>query len=118
MDGSLTTIDAQGNVVSREAGAVARVETPPAVSQDALPKEKMPIGRIAKWAATGAGATAVGYWGGTLQIFDKAGNLRAQQQLSQDIAAMAWHGKKLIVGLADGRLVALSIDGLPSRALP
>ena len=77
--------DAQGNVVSRKAGAVARVQTPPAVNLDALPKEKMPAGRIAKWVVTGAGATAVGYWGGTLQIFDKAGNVRARQQLPQDI---------------------------------
>ena len=47
-----------------------------------------------------------------MQIFDKAGNVRARQQLSQDVASMAWHGKSLIVGLADGRLVALSIAGL------
>ena len=112
LDGSLTTIDAQGNVLCHKAGAVARAATPPAVNLDALPKKKMPAGRIAKWVVTGADATAVGCWGGTLQIFDKAGNLRAQQQLPQDIAGMAWHGKKLIVGLADGRLVALGIVGL------
>ena len=91
---------------------MARVQTPPAANLDALPKEKMAAGRIAKWVVTGADATAVGYWGGTLQIFDKAGNVRARQQLPQDIAGMARHGEKLIVGLADGRLVALSIVGL------
>ena len=53
-----------------------------------------------------------------MQIFDKAGNLRVRQKLPQDVACMAWHDNKLIVGLADGRLVALSIDGLLSGALP
>jgi hypothetical protein len=51
------------------------------------------------------------YWGGTLQIFDKADKVAAQQQLPQDIAAMAWHGETLIVGLADGRVLALTRGG-------
>jgi len=112
LDGSSITIDAHGNVVSRKVGPVAKLEAPPTVNLDTLAKEKMPAGRIAKWTATGADATAVGYWGGTLQIVDEAGKVLAQQQLPQDIAAMAWHGKQLIVGLADGRLAALSIDGI------
>ncbi|MBN2475410.1 MAG: hypothetical protein JXB62_12435 [Pirellulales bacterium] len=109
LDGSSTTIDVQGNIVSRKAAIAARIETPPAVNLDALPKEAMLAGRIAKWTAAGAQATAVGYWGGTLQVFDKAGNVRARQQLPQDVAGMAWHDEKLIVGLADGRLLALRI---------
>ena len=95
----------------QKAGSAIRVQTPAVADLDGLPKDRMPTDRNAKFVATAADATAVGYWGGTLQIFDKAGNVSAQQQLPQDIASMAWHGENLIVGLADGRVVALTVGG-------
>jgi hypothetical protein len=111
LDGSVTTIDAQGKIVSQKAGSATHVQTPPAAELDGLPKEEMPTDRIAKFVAAAADATAVGYWGGTLQVFDNAGTVSAQKQLPQDIAAMAWHDENLIVGLADGRLLALKTGG-------
>ena len=107
IDGSLTTIDAKGKIVSQKAGPAAVVPAPPAVDVKALPREKMPANRLPKFVAAGDQATAIGYWGGTLQVFDKDWNVKAQQQLPQDFAAMIWQGKRLIVGLADGTVVAL-----------
>ena len=105
------TIDAQGKIVSQKTGSATRVQTPPAADLNGLPKDKIPTDRIAKFVAAVPDATAVGYWGGTLQIFDKAGDVSAQQQLPQDIAAMTWHGDNLIVGLADGKVLALTRGG-------
>ena len=107
IDGSLTTIDAKGKIVSQKAGPAAVVPAPPAVDVKALPRERMPANRLPKFVAAGDQATAIGYWGGTLQVFDKDWNVKAQQQLPQDFAAMIWQGKRLIVGLADGTVVAL-----------
>jgi hypothetical protein len=51
----------------------------------------------------------VGYWGGTLQVFDADGRLRTSQLLPQDLTAVAWLNGKLVAGLADGRVVALAV---------
>ena len=71
-----------------------------------LPKERVLVNRILKLTATAGGLMAVGYWGGTLQVFAADGALKTQQQLPQDIAQLAWCGGKLMVGLADGKLIA------------
>jgi hypothetical protein len=107
LDGSQTTIDSAGKIAAQKTGPVPVVPTPPAVDAKTLPKEKLGD-RIAKWVATAGEVTAVGYWGGAVQIFAKSGELKAQRQLPQDIACMAWHKDRLIVGLADGRVVALA----------
>lgn len=67
---------------------------------------KMPL-RLTKRVAAGDGLVAVAYWGGTLRILDAAGAVKFGQMLPQDVAAMAWAGKTLVVGLADGRILAL-----------
>jgi len=107
LDGTLTTIDSGGKIVSERAEAIPAVGPAKAVDTKTLPKAKLPANRIAKLVAVAGGATAVGYWGGSVQVFDKDGGLTAQRQLPQDIACLAWHGNKLIVGLADGKLLAL-----------
>jgi hypothetical protein len=40
---------------------------------------------------------------------DYAGNILSEQHLGQDITAMAWQGDRLIVGIADGRVLALLV---------
>jgi len=67
---------------------------------------KTPL-RVTKKIAVGDGAVAVAYWGGTLRVLDAAGALKFAQMMPQDIAALAWTGKILVVGLADGRVLGL-----------
>ena len=107
LDGSLTTLDANGKIVSQQGGAVPVVGKPAVVNVKTLPKQGVPANRVAKLTATAGGVTAVGYWGGTLQVFAADGSLKTQQQLPQDIAQLAWCGGTLVVGLADGKLIAL-----------
>jgi len=52
---------------------------------------------------------AIAYWGGTLRIVDGSGQLLTEQLLPQDITALAWWNGRLLAGLADGRLIALSL---------
>ncbi|MGD0092045.1 MAG: hypothetical protein ABSE73_19200, partial [Planctomycetota bacterium] len=106
-DGSVSTLDASGKVVSQkaaDAAVLAKLEAPKI--PEAL-KGKLLTGRIAKHLAAGDKGTAVAYWGGTVQVFDTAGTLKTQQWLAQDITGLAWAGNKLAVGLADGRVVGL-----------
>ena len=63
--------------------------------------------RIAKLAAAGTDRIAIAYWGGTLRIVDAQGTLQSEQQLPQDITALAWLDNILSAGLADGRVIAL-----------
>jgi hypothetical protein len=114
LDGSRVTVDQQGAVreqrtlaqgaISAEAEAL-RVATDPAAL--AVANQAAPRGRIVKFAAAGQGRTAAGYWGGLVQIVDPAGQVVAAQQLDQDLTGLAWLGDWLVVGLADGRIVAL-----------
>ena len=107
-------IDAKGRVTERK--AIPRAERqqtldslrpdPRNASRD-LPKDKLPADRIVKLLATRAPTTAVGFWGGTLMLFDKDASPIARQQMPQDITALTWLDDRLVVGLADGRLVAL-----------
>jgi hypothetical protein len=107
LDGSLSTLDSSGKIVAQRADAIPTIAPGKVVEVKSLPKDKLPAGRLPKLVATGGASTAVAYWGGTLQVFDKQVELAAECQLPQDIACLAWHGGRLIVGLADGRLVAL-----------
>nr|MDQ2731406.1 hypothetical protein [Armatimonadota bacterium] len=108
IDGSKFTLDAAGKILSRNEApveAVAAAEKAPTLSPE-LTKAEMP-GRIAKRTAASNGLTAVGYWGGEIQVMDAGGVTQFSQALPQDITEMTWLGKRLIVGLADGRVVAL-----------
>jgi hypothetical protein len=112
LDGSTTTIDLGGKILKQSpigAAAVASRDIIPQPRGFAVPLYKRAPDRIAKCVATNLTMTAVGYWGGTLQIFANDGTLRSQQLLPQDIGAIAWSNDTLIVGLADGRVVALRV---------
>ena len=64
-------------------------------------------GRMVKKAVAGDGVTAVAYWGGWVAVIDAAGAIKSSQQLAHDVADMTWLGGRLVVGLADGSIVAL-----------
>jgi hypothetical protein len=50
---------------------------------------------------------------GRLEPFDQAGKLIAPRRGPQDLTALAWAGPRLIVGDADGRLMALALMAKP-----
>ena len=114
-DNSLTVIDADGRIADRKAIAAAERQQaiealrpdPQNASRD-LPKDKLPADRVVKHLATRPPLTAVAFWGGTLMLFDKDASPVARQQMPQDITGLTWLGDRLVVGLADGRLVALA----------
>jgi hypothetical protein len=116
-DGSDSTVSADGKVLSTKVVGTPSVDggQPPSVLKAPVPtipdaiKDKLHPNRIAKFVAAGEGGIAVGYWGGTLQTFDAQGLAKTLQQMPQDITGLAWLGGKLIVGLADGRVVALEV---------
>ncbi len=109
-DGSVTTLNATGGVVSRKDASVAEMAGPKAAVQT-LPAalvKNIPPGRIVKRIATNGALTAVGYWGGTLQVWNADGTVKARQQLQQDISGLAWMGADtLVVALSDGRVLSL-----------
>jgi hypothetical protein len=63
--------------------------------------------RLLKLSAATGDRMAVAYWGGTLRIVDGAGKILSEQQMPQDVTALAWQGRRLLAGLADGQVVAL-----------
>jgi hypothetical protein len=64
--------------------------------------------RLMKLTATDGARTAVAYWGGTLRVVDAKGAVVCEQQMPQDVTALFWD-RNLIVGLADGRVMALEV---------
>lgn len=121
-DGSTTKIDAEGKVVSRaalRAGETQKGETHKSEASKGQPKldanlqKALVAGRVVKTIAAGKDAsgeslTGIGYWGGTLQIVDGSGATKSLQVLPNDITALAWVKGKLIVGMADGEVDAVS----------
>jgi hypothetical protein len=111
-DGARSTLSVDGKVEvndSKVADAVlakARQEAFASVAPEAL-KRFDRTDRLVSRVAQGADKTAVAYWGGWLRVLDKGGAIVAEQQLPQDVSALAWSGNRLIAGLADGRVVAL-----------
>ncbi len=113
-DGSLVTIDDKdmpvGKVVppAEFARFVKEAAVPLDAKQQALVKQQARPDRMQSVVAAAGDHVAIAYWGGTLRIVDK-GAVRAEQRLPQDITAMAWLGNRLVVGLADGRVLALDL---------
>ena len=64
--------------------------------------------RAVKLLASGK-STAVGCWGGFVEVSDADGKTRGQLQLPQDVTALVWAGDQLVAGLADGRVVVLKV---------
>lgn len=110
-DGSLATLT-QGKVSATKPAAEyeqSRKElATPAPAADQTKAHARPD-RMVKFVAANGGQTAVAYWGGTLRIVDDKGAIKAEQQLPQDVTALTWHDGKVIAGLADGRVLALTV---------
>jgi hypothetical protein len=107
-DGSRFTIDSSGHLSSREDASDAKLDSknaPPKLT-DAIAKSAPP-GLVAKLAAMHGQTTAVAFWGGTIEAFDASGKPSFKQMLPEDVSAMEWLGDLLVVGLADGEIVAL-----------
>ena len=83
----------------------------PAPTIPATLKGSVVAGRIPKFVSNENGLTSIAYWGGLLQVMDAMGAVKSQQQMDQDITAQGWLGRKLIVALADGWVVALAEAG-------
>jgi hypothetical protein len=116
-DGTLSRIDAAGKIISQQPVAAAEMpkisqelQTSPDARAVQLGKQRAPAGRIVKHVAAQKDLMAVGYWGGTLEVHGSDGSTISRQLLTQDITGLAWLGGRLVVGLADGRVVALKAD--------
>ena len=116
-DGSLVGVDANGQIVAQQAVPAAGVpnvagplQTAPDPAGMEIALKHAPAGRIVKTVAVHGELTAVAYWGGTLQLLRSDGQVYSRQLLPQDITGLAWLGGKLVVGLADGRLLALTAE--------
>ncbi len=66
-------------------------------------------GRIVKQLAAHDGQTAVVYWGGLVRVLDGSGAVKAARVFPQDVAGVTWSGHQLVAGLADGRVVAMTV---------
>ncbi|OPZ30411.1 MAG: hypothetical protein BWZ02_00796 [Lentisphaerae bacterium ADurb.BinA184] len=106
-DGTVTTLAADGKTASQKLGGLeaptADAPTPDQAKALAIP------GRVLKKAAVAGEVTAAGYWGGFVRVTAADGTVRAAHQFQHDIGAMAWLGDRLIVGLSDGSVVALTV---------
>lgn len=114
-DGSLAALGggkvASSRVLSADQLEQSRKELAPPADPDAeaaAKKQELPD-RIRKLAAAGGGKVAIAYWGGLLRIVDASANVLSEQQLPQDVTALAWSGGMVIAGLADGRVIGLTV---------
>jgi hypothetical protein len=114
--GVLASVGADGKVTNRQVldgpayqKAAREMAAPAAAPAVAQAQKRAAPGRLVKLVVTQDGKTAVGYWGGRVEVFDQGGALRAARSLPQDVTALAWSGGRLIVGDADGRLAALDV---------
>jgi hypothetical protein len=42
-------------------------------------------------------------------VYDDSGTVKAGLRLPQDVTAVTWSGRQLVVGDADGRLIGLTV---------
>jgi hypothetical protein len=115
-DGTLSALTSGGGVSDQKAmqpekidDNLKRLAPPKEPRTDAAAKKQERPDRVLKLWSAGGGKLAVAYWGGTLRIVDDKGAVLTEQQLPQDVTALAWAREKLIAGLADGRVLALVI---------
>jgi hypothetical protein len=113
-DGTLATVSAAGKVTGTKAVDPADMEakrkelTTADATADAEAKKQARPDRMLKLAAKDDGKLAVGYWGGTLRVVE-GDKVKTEQQLPQDVTALAWLDGKLVAGLADGRVLMLEV---------
>lgn len=114
-DGWLTKLDvATGTPLSSEtltdavyADRAAALASKPDAAQVAAAQKHAGPSRLVKLTLAHGDSLAAAYWGGTLDVRTADGVLKSRTVLPQDITALASSGNHLLVGLADGRVVAL-----------
>lgn len=75
-----------------------------------LPKDKLNSSlKVRQVLKNDDGNSAVAFYGGRLQIFANDGALLAEEQFPQDITALCWNRKNLLVAQADGKLQSFTI---------
>jgi hypothetical protein len=70
--------------------------------------EHKALRKLTKRVAESGDRVAVAYWGGTVTILS-GGAVKTTQTFPSDVAEIAWSNDRLVVGLADGRLVGLEV---------
>ena len=99
----------QGVLLGTEAdGAVRLVRGIAGKLDEQTAWQNVAEGKIVKTLAANGERLAVAYWGGTLRLLDRDGKFLRERLFPQDITALTWLGHRLIVGLADGSVLALS----------
>jgi hypothetical protein len=115
-DGTLATLNTDGKVTQSSvlsfdelARNTKSLEPAPAAELIASAQKRIgPVKRVKHAVALGNN-TVVSYWGGTLDVIDNQGQTRHRNIFTQDITALASSGDKVVVGLADGRVMAISV---------
>jgi hypothetical protein len=115
-EGSMTRVSAQGDLKRQEVlrgsayeQELSKRKAVPDAAVVAAAQERIGPTRIVKFAIPHDNLTAVAFWGGTLEIVDGKSKVVSRTKFSQDITAMTWFDEGLVVGLADGRLLALTM---------
>ncbi len=70
--------------------------------------EHQAVRKLTKRVAAAGDRVAVAYWGGTVTILS-GGAVKTTQAFPSDVADLAWSNDRLVVGLADGRVVGLEV---------
>lgn len=89
-------------------GTVRKLKSMASTPKDQIIWENKAERRIVKKIVPHTKLTAVAYWGGLVRILDEHGAVKAERVFSQDVAALDWVGERLVVGLADGRLLGMA----------
>jgi hypothetical protein len=111
-DGTRTTITPEGKSLGSQAFTPAELDGRKGLGDTAgneAAKKHQRLDRLFKFGASAKDKVALAYWGGTLRVVEAEGKVLSEQQMPQDIAALTWLGSRLVVGLADGRVVALEV---------
>ena len=116
-DGSLLTISDKGQLVNSK--VVPRAEALEQAKTAGIPAtiaavdmelvKKLAVGLMPKTVFTAGTVKAVAFWGGRLVVSDANGTIKSQQQLPQDVTALATVNNILLVGLADGQILGLTM---------
>ena len=104
-DGSISSERALDATAYRQ--CLAEMKPPTNAASTSIEFAKTRPTRLEKIALSKGHLTAVAYWGGALDIVDDSGGVKFAYRGSQDITALAWENSRLLVGDADGNLVAL-----------
>jgi hypothetical protein len=114
-DGSMTRVNMQGHPARREvlerSAYDQEVSKRKAVTDAAVvaaAQQRIGPTRLVKFAIPNDDLTAVAFWGGALEIVGRESKVASRYRFSQDITAMTWFEEGLAIGLADGRLLALT----------